>query len=310
MGALRGLVRALGLQVLGGLAVWGIVAAAAIAVDDARLDLVTVLLLFGQLVVVPLGLLFVADPVVSAARVLFRLGGVAALASLAIPRGELSAAVAALYLLPALLVGAASAVRFVAALRDGSALRAPNVAAAAAGVFLAVGATFFVLHRQDAAFAGFPELIVQLMAVHFHFAGFGLMLMAGALARHSPGIGTVAVWLLLAGMLLTPIGLLTNPILQVTGALAVVAALAAIAAGTLPVLADPAVRPSARRTLFISIACSLVVGVMAALYAVGEATGEPPILLAVMAGVHGTFAAIGVVFGGLVGWRLAADRSR
>ncbi|HEX7172676.1 MAG TPA: hypothetical protein VF365_08725 [Candidatus Limnocylindria bacterium] len=52
---IRRLVRAMGFTALGGLAVWGVVAVVAWRVDDATLDLPAVLLLFGQLVIVPLG---------------------------------------------------------------------------------------------------------------------------------------------------------------------------------------------------------------------------------------------------------------
>lgn len=45
----------MGFTALGGLAVWGVVAVVAWRVDDATLDLPAVLLLFGQLVIVPLG---------------------------------------------------------------------------------------------------------------------------------------------------------------------------------------------------------------------------------------------------------------
>ena len=113
-------------------------------------------------------------------RFLFRVGGVAAIASLAIPRGELSAAVAAIYVVP----GAARR-RGIGRCGRGEPAVTSDLAASAAGIFLAIGALLFVLHRQDVAFAGLPELAVQLGAVHLHFVGFGLLLMAGALARRS-----------------------------------------------------------------------------------------------------------------------------
>ncbi|MGH2418461.1 MAG: YndJ family transporter, partial [Candidatus Limnocylindria bacterium] len=191
MSTVRRLVRAIGLQALGGLAVWLIVAAVAANVDSAALDLVSVLLLFAQLVIVPLGLLLMPAPgasplaraLVSSGRFGFRIGGVAALASFALPRGEVAAAVAALYLVPALLVAAASL------LRAPLVRRASDLAGVAAGPFLAAGAVLFVLYRQDVAFAGFSELAVQVASVHLHVVGFGLLLMAGALARRTARLG-------------------------------------------------------------------------------------------------------------------------
>jgi hypothetical protein len=306
MSTLRALLRALGLHALGGLAAWLLVAVVAASVDSASLDLVAVLLLFGQLVVVPLGLLLVPAPRDTPAgalgrggRVLFRVGGVAAIASLGIPRGELSAAVAAIYLAPALLVGAS-------ALLDARALRSTaGLAGVGARIMLAAGALLFVLHRQDVAFAGLPELSVQLAAVHLHFVGFGLLLMAAALARRGSRLGAAACWMLIAGTLPASIGTLLHPALAAIGAALVLGGLVALLAGTFPLLADGGVRPAARRLLFVSIACAAFVGMMAALSMLGAPAAE----IGSMVRLHGAFAAAGVVLAGLLGWRLAEGRS-
>lgn len=309
MSTVRRLVLALGLQALAGVVVWVVIAVAALYVDTAALDLVTVLLLFGQLVVVPLGLLLhpasggrVEEALARGGRSLLRIGAVATIASLAIPRGELSAAVAAIYVVPTLLVAAASVLR-VRAIRGPS-----DIAAVGAGISLLIGALFFVLHREDVAFVGLPELAVQVSAVHFHFIGFGLVLMAGALVRRSRRLGTMAVYLLLGGTWLTPIGMLVGPPIRVVAAAAVVAGLAALLVGTFPLLGDLRVPPAARRLHFVSIAFALFVGASAAWFVIGEAIGRTHIDIGTMARLHGTFAAIGVVFCGLLGWRLVETR--
>jgi hypothetical protein len=58
----------------------------------------------------------------------------------------------------------------------------------------------------------------------------------------------------------------------------------------------------------VSSVVAWLVGGMAAVYAISEAFGRPAISLVAMAGLHGTLAAIGVVFCGLLGWRVAGDR--
>lgn len=305
MSTLRSLLLALGFQALAGLAVWLVVAVVAASVDSASLDLVAVLLLLGQLVVVPLGLLLVpnapdtpAGAMLRGGRFLFRAGSLAAVASLAIPRGELSAAVAAIYLAPSLLVGAS-------ALLDMRTLRSTaGLGGAGARIMLAVGALLFVLHRQDVAFAGLPELSLQIAAVHLHVVGFGLLVMAAALARRGSRLGRAACWMLIAGALPASIGALVHPALAVVGAVLVLAALLAQGAGTFPLLADAGVRPAARRLLFVSIACAAFVGVMAALSMLGALPGE----IGSMVRLHGAFGAAGVVLIGLLGWRLALDR--
>ena len=307
MSTLRRVVLALGLQTVAGLAAWVIVAIVAANIDTAELDLVAVLLLFAQLVVVPLGLVLIpasghrlADAFSRGARFLFRIGGVAAIVSLAIPRGELSAAVASVYLLPALLVGAASVLR-------APAIRRPSdLADVAAGIFLAIGALFFVLHRQDVAIEGFPELAVQLTAVHLHFIGFGLLLVAGSLARRSPRMGRTAVRLLMLGTVALPLGQFIHPVLELAGAIFVIAGLLSVTVGTFPVLTDRGVPAAARRLLFVSIVFSLI-GAMAVIYAAGEAGVMASIDIGSMARLHGVFAAIGVVFCALLGWRLIGE---
>jgi len=304
--------RALGLQTVAGLVVWLVVVAVALALDSTVLELPTVLLVLGQIVIVPLGLgllhfrLGLGAALVRGARFLFRVGAVAVIVSLTLPRGELAAAVAALYLLPALMVGAASVIHAIGGLRDGATWQAPTLARIAAGGFLAVGALFYLLHRQGIAVGGFPDHIVQLTAIHFHFTGFGLMLMAGSLAPRAGAMGTASVLLLLGGMVVTPIGFIGSPALQAIGAILVAAALLIVAAGTLGVVRS--LQTGSKRLLVVSCASALLAAGMAALYATGEALGSPPFSVEAMARVHGTVAAIGVVFCGLVAWRLAEER--
>lgn len=300
----------MGLTALGGLVVWTIVAVVAWRVDDARLGLPAVLLLFGQLVIVPLGLGLLEGGGPRLAVALHRggwagvrVGSVAALAALALRRGELSAGVAALYLLPVLAIGLAALLRFAA---DGR-RDMRDVAGVAAAGSLVVGAVFFVIHRQGIPFGGMPEHILQLTAVHFHFTGYGLGLMAGALAKRSSTIGGLGVAVLVAGMIVTPVGFLSVPAIRALGAMLVVTALLVVAVGTVLGLGRIG-SAAARRLLFVSSIFAWLVGGMAAVHAISEALGSPAIPLSVMAALHGTAAAIGVVFCGLLGWRLAQGR--
>jgi hypothetical protein len=60
------------------------------------------------------------------------------------------------------------------------------------------------------------------------------------------------------------------------------------------------VPPAARRLLFVSMVCAIFVGVMGALSLIGAPAAE----VGSMVRLHGAFAAVGVVFIGLLGWRL------
>ena len=290
-----------GLATVSGLAIWLVVLGAALLTRDPALGLVALLLLFGQIVVVPLGLglLDPAGPVerslLIGARVGFRFAAVAAVMALAVSPGPISAAIGALYLLPALAVAVAAVVRLPGSIQRRDAWHASELARTAASGFLAVGALAFVLHRAGDPVLGFGEPILQLTAVHFHFSGFGLLLMAGAAARRRSRVGAAAVRLLVAGMLVTPIGFLASGIVQLVGALLVVAGLLATAMAAI----------GRSGWLTVSAAASFVVAVLGAVYAGSEALGSPILAIGTMAAVHGVAAAFGVVFAGLVGWRLA-----
>src|SRR5262249_39572395 len=54
----------------------------------------------------------------------------------------------------------------------------------AAMLFLPIGAIWAIISRGDWQPLGFPEVIVLLTAIHFHYAGFALPLMAGELVRY------------------------------------------------------------------------------------------------------------------------------
>ena len=52
-------------------------------------------------------------------------------------------------------------------------------------LYLAVGGTWTVIARAGLRPLGFPDLIVLLTAVHFHYAGFALLVLAGLVAGRS-----------------------------------------------------------------------------------------------------------------------------
>ena len=298
-------VAAIGLQTLAGLVVWAIVAAVGLAFAEPALGLTSLLLLFGQLVVVPLGLgLLRLDggpaslALVRGARFGWRLAALAALVAVAIPPGALSAAVAALWLVPALAVGLAAVLSLPVALRD-----PVRFAHAAAAGFLVVGALFFVLHRGGGDWAGVGPTIVQLTAVHFHVAGFGLALVTAELVERRRRIGTAAILLLVAGMALTALGFLTVRPVQAAGAVLVAVALLVAAVG-IAGLGHRIRSAAARWLLRISCASGFAVAGLALVYAITEAAGRPAIDIPTMAATHGVLAALGVVGAGLIGWRV------
>jgi YndJ-like protein len=311
--SVRKVARALGLQALAGLVLWVVVAIAGVAAPDLGLDLIPLLLLFAQLVVVPLGLLLltsrtrVADAFELGARLFLRLGALAALATLAFPAGAIAGVIAAVWLLPTGFAGLSVLADFVARPR----LQVASLARLAGGGFLVAGASFFVASRLGLRPMGFSDEIVVLTAVHFHVTGFAVLFAAAELcaeaARVSPAaerLATAAAGLLLAGMLVTPLGFVAAAALQLVGALLVAAGVLLLAATTALVVLRGRVAGAARVTLATSALSALAVGGLAAVYAISAAGGSPVISIPAMAATHGVLGVIGVAGGGLLGWRL------
>jgi hypothetical protein len=306
--------RAVGLQAMAGLVVWIAAVIVAATVPLARLDLTDLLLLFGQLVAVPMGLLLfqssapLADALQLNARILFRLAALAALVAALLPQGFVAAAVASLWLLPAGFVGLAAAAD-AAHRRDA---HPGELARLLSAGFLVAGAAFFVAHRDGLTPFGFSAAIIELTAVHFTFTGYGLLLIGAELTRWtrkhgspaSGGLGTSGVVLLMSGLLVTPVGFTIAPVLQVVGAVAVATAVVALAASSALVATNPRLPRLARPWLLVAPATSVLVGGLAGWYAITEAAGAPAWTIGQMAAWHGSVAAFGVVGSGLIGWRL------
>ena len=172
---------------------------------------VVAIFLVAPLVVVPLGyrLLEVAAPGYAPPAVT-RLGMIVAGALLALSF-LFPAGLAALYVIPWLvLTGVSALVAGVRLLRSPDLLRpGPAHAVVAALAFLATGAAFAFADRLGIQPFGFPADVITLTMVHFHFAGFALPL-AGALAftRRPRRWLEVATGAVIVGIPTTALGLL------------------------------------------------------------------------------------------------------
>ena len=76
--------------------------------------------------------------------------------------------------------------------------RAAELGFLAAFGFLAVAALFLFFDRLGVQPGGFSSDIILLTAVHFHFAGFGLLLVASLLAARRPRVGLAVLGLTVA----------------------------------------------------------------------------------------------------------------
>lgn len=178
----------------------------------------------------------------------------------------------------------------------------------AAMLFLPVGAIWAVLACGDLQPLGFREVIVLLTAVHFHYAGFALPLMAGALVRQRRDQWSKFVLLaVLIGVPLVALGITTT---QIGGprefelAAAIVLAGAGITLGAIHMRLGWNMRRLVGVLMSIS-GLSLIVALgWSALYASGQYGLIPRIEIPFMVHWHGAINAVGAALCGLFAWHL------
>jgi hypothetical protein len=194
-------------------------------------------------------------------------------------------------------------------LRHGSALRGVRGWAEALPVaYLLVGTSWFVLSRLGARPLGYSGQIVELTAVHFHYAGFAAPTITATLLRWLEAensrfhfLGHLTLWVVLLATPTTAVGITFSPAIGVVGAVMFTAGLLAVAVMTLSQVRSGVGR---RAGLALSVSSLSVVVAMALglLYALGQWFGTPAPNVSTMARTHGVLNAFGFCFLGLLGW--------
>jgi hypothetical protein len=195
--------------------------------------------------------------------------------------------------------------------------------------YLSVGGAFLVTSRLGLRPFDLSSDIVRLTSVHFHYAGFGLAVLAAA------GLASVD-WLASAVSLVTGcVAAMASPPFvalgflfdsapgQVGGALGMTVAAWAVAFGTLllatssSALSPPADAPASassrradlarrvgRSLLVVSALSPIIPMVLAVQWALAQHASMPALSIDAMASTHGVLNAVGFVGAGLVGWLL------
>ncbi|HVM15787.1 MAG TPA: YndJ family transporter [Egibacteraceae bacterium] len=267
--------------------------------------LITALLALAPLVVVPLGLELSASqpptPVFHVVRLVQPVGALAVVGALAMPAGVGAAVLAGAWLAVCLGVSAEGV---------GVWWRRPSLASGAlarvAGfVSLSVGGAWLVLDRFGVRPLALPVEIVELTAVHFHYAGFAAALIAGtaagAVAPERRRLAAAATFAVLAGSPVVAAGFAVYGPLQIGGAVLLATGLLLLAWITVRHVPRVADRP-AQVLLVVSSVAVVVPMVLAVQWAVGHNLGTPALSIADMALVHGVPNAFGFTLCGLLGW--------
>lgn len=184
-------------------------------------------------------------------------------------------------------------------------------------LFLAIGGAWAVIERSGYRPWGFESNIEILTAVHFHYAGFVLLLCAGWAAKElaDSRIAKLACLAAMIGVPLTAAGILTTKLgygigIEIAGALTMAVA-GGLIAWTHLMLAGRSQYTPLVRTLWTVAAGSLVAAmVLASLY--GLRTVYPIKLLDIphMRAIHGTLNAVGFGLCAVSAWRSRFRRPR
>ena len=224
----------------------------------------------------------------------------AAMAGLFLAPGPVAGALAAPWQVATVLLATAGLARFIRDPRRH--LRGVGVTTSVA--FLAFGATNAMSYAIGLAPLGFAPTIVLLTAVHFHAAGFVLMV-AGILAydRRPSRASAVGVAGVAVGSMITAAGFVGAPGAAVTGA--VVVAIGGLLIGFATIRVAPTLARRAANLLATLAGAALFVSMpLAIVWAVGTQLGSSPIDLDLMIRTHGAINALVVAVPVAVAWTL------
>lgn len=272
-----------------GALVWGVVAA------TAPFGLLEKLFLLAPLVAIPLGFALL-DPPPWMSAVLQPFAAAAATASFYVAPGYTAAGLAVPW---AILTGVA-ALDALLRLRD---FKVETLVRTGAFLLLPVGGGWLLATRAGFAPLGFPEPIVLLTAVHFHFTAFLAPLLAIQAREGSRPLFLIAGPGILLGTPLLAVGFVVSPALKLAAVGFLVLVLAALA--LLQLLAARRMSQPLPRALLGLSSLSLLGGMSIALvYEAGFYSGAAWLSIPQVARSHGPLNGLGFAVAGLVAWNL------
>ncbi len=280
--------------------------------DSYETDLIERILLFGVLVIVPLGLALIptssrqAPFIYWLALLLQPFGAAAVLASTFLEPGMGAAFLASLWLIFAVTTALFGLWR----LRRPELRVAEELSFDAALLYLPVGAVWLVMSRLGFQPLGFGETIVLLTAVHFHFAGFAAPVLAGLAGRRlldTPSLQSIfrfAVLGIIGGTPLVAAGITFSPLVGLVGTLVISIGLLLLAV-LVSFKIVPAVRSAVAQVfLLISSLSTVPAMLLACVYAYSLATQTLIVDIPQMATTHGILNAFGFALCGLLAWSI------
>lgn len=303
--------------VLAGAALWVMAIGLSIGGLVHPLDYIDVLLILGPLVMAPLafGIIPVDDAlakrVLNGAMIAQPWCAAAALASFFVVTGGLAGSLAAVWLIPCGLAALAGLILFIRKRSLSPAVLVP----AGALAYLLVGGIWLMISQAGMRPLHLHSDIVELTAVHFHYAGLVLLTMSAltmrAVREHGgivSRIADIAGMAALIGAPMVAIGFVVVLAMLVVGAVFIGIAAVTIATITLVVVAPRVTQRASRVMLSCSSLAIFLPMVLAVAYALARLAHTPALTIEQMAYVHGSLNAFGFSLLGLLGWFGACRR--
>ncbi len=264
------------------------------------LGLLELMFLLAAWIVVPIGLRLLPESrPLALARRIHPAAALLASVSFALPKGPVAAALA----LPWLGLNGLVALGGVLELRDAIGGGVPVLLRIAAMTFPVVGGIHLLSSRLGHPLAGFPEPIILLTAIHFHYTAFAAPILASLAGRI---LGNVAGLGLVGGTPLLAAGFLFSPNLKAAAVGLLVLSVIGVAIAQFAAL--PRLRSRAARLTLAISSLSVIAGmVLAAIYEHGFYTGRGWLSIPQMAWSHGILNGVGFSLGGLLAWKIERD---
>lgn len=178
-------------------------------------------------------------------------------------------------------------------------------------LYLPVGASWLFLSRLGVRPLAFPNVIVLLTAVHFHYTGFAVPVitaMTGRFLARTHQLFPAYPWcagLIVSAMPLIAAGITFSPWLEALGVLVLFSAISGLA-GLIGFAVAPQLPSQLARWLLTIAACAMVAAIIPAfIYGAGELVGRSFITIPRMVQIHGFTNAFGFITCGLIGWLVA-----
>ena len=279
--------------------------------DLRETEVIHKVVFFGMLVVVPLGLSLV--PVQEESSSLYRLAvlvqpvaALPAIASFYVETGPLAAALASAWFILTGLIAQCGLLRF-----KSRGLYPIEESSIDAGLlYLPVAGLWLIVYRLGIQPFDYGETIILLTVVHFHFAGFAALIIAGmsgrvlATRKHPQLVFRLSVFAIVASMPLVAAGITFSPWMGLIGTLLLSVGLVMLAVLTVGWVI-PAVAPlTVRLLLVVGAFSSCTAMVLACLYAYSLPMKLLIIDIPTMALTHGILNAFGFVACSLLAWSI------